>query len=106
LSALDWLKSWTPMVIDWPKSWADGGLLAEELDPARCWHSNCCPRRPRRLVAGALVLVKDRDAATGSKRALLIAAGCVSAAFFASFFPPARRAVCRRILRRLLSCRR
>ena len=49
---------------------ADGDRLAEELDPARCWHSNCSPR-PRRLVAGALVLVKDRDAATGSKRALL-----------------------------------
>ena len=47
--------------------------------------ANCCPR-PRRFVAGTLVLVKDRDTATGSKRALLIAAGCVSATFFASFF--------------------
>jgi hypothetical protein len=68
-------------MIDWPKSWT-----------RRCWHSNCCPR-PRRLVAGALVLIKDRTAATNSRRGLLIAAGCVSAAFFGSFddtIPPAR----------------
>jgi hypothetical protein len=67
LRVLDWLKSWTPMVIDWTKSWAPTvidwpkswtpPLLAFKLLP-----------RPRRLVAGALVLVKDRTAATNTQQ--------------------------------------
>jgi hypothetical protein len=59
------------------------GRLAGELGPAAAGIQTAA-------VAGARFLVKDRAAATGSRRALLIAADCVSAAFFASVFPPAR----------------
>jgi hypothetical protein len=77
-------------------------IIPLSSDPWGCPHSDqppeititmatpYCSPHPRRRVAGARALVKYRTAATDSKRALLFAAGCVSAAFFASFFPPAR----------------